>query len=374
MSARPIKILFVVPNLAAGGAERHVSTLLPRLDPTRFVPSVVCLGWDGELFADVRDSGIEARALWLTKRQAARALRELVSIMRSDLPDVVVVMGRNAEIIGRIAARVAGVARTIVWVHQATEILPRGTGHRMIDRALRRWTNRYFGVAEAQRRFLADERGYPVEKIRIIRNGVDPTLFDVTTCRDSLGEFGVTEGDPVVGIIGMLRWEKDHETFLRAARIVLDQLPRAKFLVVGDGPCRSGLEALCSDLDLSGSVCFTGIRGDIDRILCAVDVFAMTSTTECFPMALLEAMACARPVVCTAVGGIVEIVNDGETGYLVSPRSPEQVAARMVQLLSDPEAARRMGLAGRRRVEAEFGLDRSVEAAQRAIEDLITVR
>ncbi|MGU3499858.1 glycosyltransferase [Mycobacterium sp. C31M] len=374
MSGRPIRLLFVVPHLAAGGAERHVSTLLPRLDPSRFIPSVVCIGWDGELFADVSAAGIDARALWMPKRQAPRALRELISIMRRERPDVVMVAGRNAEILGRVAARIAGVDHTIVWLHNATEILSRGPLIRTLDRWMIRWTSAYFGVADVQRPFMVRERHYPDQKIRIIHNGVDAALFDVTTHRDVLAEFGLPEAGPVVGILGALRWEKDHETFLRAAHIVLDQMPSAKFLVVGDGPCRGQLERLCRELGITENVRFTGMRSDVSRLLCAMDVFAMTSVTECFPMALLEAMACARPVVCTAVGGINEIVDDGRTGYLVPPKDPAQIAARVVHLLSDPQAARSMGFAGRCRVESEFGLDRSVEGAQLAIEETVVVR
>jgi glycosyltransferase involved in cell wall biosynthesis len=92
---------------------------------------------------------------------------------------------------------------------------------------------------------------------------------------------------------------------------------------------------------------------------------------ECFSIALLEAMACARPAVCTAAGGIPEMIDDGETGYLVPPKDPQQLATRLVELLSNPHTARRMGLAGRNRVEAEFSLDRSVELAQRAFEDVV---
>jgi len=225
-----------------------------------------------------------------------------------------------------------------------------------------------------QRRFLVHERGYPDDKIRIIHNGVDPALFDVNAGPAALAEFGFPQGDPVVGILGWLRPEKDHATFLRAARIVIDEMPRVRFLVIGDGERRPQLEALCSELRITPNVHFAGARGDVARMLCAIDVFALTSTTECLPMALLEAMACARPAVCTAVGGVTEVVKDGETGYLVPPKDPARLAARLVRLLSDPQTARRMGRAGRHRVEAEFGLDRSVEAAQRAIEDVVTGR
>lgn len=373
MSGRPIKVLFVVPDMRVGGAERHVTTLLPRMNPEKFIPSVLCIGKEGELFADLLAAGIDARALHLEgKRHAVRALRQLITITRREQPDVVVVRGYNAEILGRIAARAARVGHTIMWMHNIGDPKPRSAFRTVVDRALTRWTSAYFGVAEAQRRYLTDELGYPDEKIRIIHNGVDPALFDVTTDRSPLGEFGWSEDDPVVGIVAELSPIKDHVTFLRAARIVLDEVPRAKFLIVGDGACRTELETLCAELRLTSSVQFTGVRLDAGRLLSAIDVFALSSVTvECFSIALLEAMACARPAVCTAVGGIPEMINDGQTGYLVPPKDPQQLAIRLVELLSDPRTARRMGRAGRDRVEDEFSLDRSVAAAEQAIDDVV---
>jgi glycosyltransferase involved in cell wall biosynthesis len=372
VSGRPIKVLFVVPDMRVGGAERHVTTLLPRLDPERFAPSVVCIGKEGELFGDLLAAGIDARALHLEgKRHAARALRELISITRRERPDVVVVRSYNAETLGRIAARAAGVEHTIMWVHNIGDPKPRSAVRTTVDRALTRWTSAYFGVAEAQRRYLVDELGYPDDKIRIIHNGVDPALFDVNTDRGVLAEFGWAEDDPVVGILAELSPIKDHGSFLKAARIVIDEMPRARFLIVGDGECRAQLETLCAELRITSNVHFAGVRRDVARLLRAIDVFALSSVTvECFSIALLEAMACARPAVCTAVGGIPEMINDGVTGYLVPPTDPQQLAARLTDLLSNPQLARRMGRAGRDRVEAEFSLDRSVEAAQRAIEDV----
>jgi glycosyltransferase involved in cell wall biosynthesis len=374
VTERPIRVLFVVSALDVGGAERHVTTLLPRMDPARFTPSLVCICGEGGLFAALPAAGVEARALHLCgKRNALRALRELISITRRARPDVVVVWDYNAEVLGRIAARVAGVEHTVMWVHNMGDVKPRSWVRTTVDRSLTRWTSAYFGVAEAQRRYLVGELGYADDKIRIIHNGVDPALFDVNTDRGVLAEFGFADGDPVVGILAGLRPYKDHATLLRAASTVINQLPRVRFLVIGDGPKRQQLEALCSELRITANVHFTGVRGDVVRLLCAIDVFALSSyTEECFPIALLEAMASARPAVCTAVGGIPEIINHGESGYLVPPKDPQQLADRLVSLLSDPQAARRMGRAGRRRVEAEFSLDRSVAAAEQAIEDVVS--
>ena len=370
----PIRVLFVVPALPVGGAERHVTTMLPRMNPARFTPSVICIGEEGELFSTLRAAGIEAAALRLHKRQAVRALIELVMMMRRTRPDVVVVQGYNAETLGRIAARIAGVKHTINWVHNASGLVQRGTVRRTVDRALTRWTSAYFGVAEAQRPYLVDELGHPDDKIRVIYNGVDLAQFRTSTDRGVLAEFGFAENDPVVGIVAVLRPEKDHVSLLRAARTVVDELPRARFLIIGDGPTRPQLEALCTELQLTPNVHFAGSRDDVARLLPAIDVFVLTSTSECFPISVLEAMACARPAVCSAVGGIPEVIKDGETGYLVPPKDPPQLAARLVRLLQDPLTARRMGRAARARVEAEFDLDRSVAAAQEAIEDVVSGR
>ena len=374
MRVCPIRVLFVVPALPVGGAERHVTTMLPRMDTARFTPSVICIGEEGELFSTLRAAGIGARALRLRKRQAVRALIELVMMMRRTRPDVVVVQGYNAETLGRIAARIAGVKHTITWVHNASGLVQRGTVRRTADRALTRWTSAYFGVAEAQRPYLVDELGHPDDKIRIIYNGVDLAKFRTSTDRGVLAEFGFAENDPVVGIVAVLRPEKDHVSLLRAARTVVAELTNARFLIIGDGPTRPQLEALCTELGLTPNVHFTGSRDDVARLLPAIDVFALTSTSECFPISVLEAMACARPAVCSAVGGIPEMINDGETGYLVPPKDPPQLAARLVSLLQDPLTARRMGSAARARVEAEFDLDRSIAAAQQAIEDVVSGR
>lgn len=367
--------MFIVPDLRTGGAERHVTTLAPKMDPARFEPSVVCIGEEGELFGGLRRAGIKATALNLGgKRNAFRALQHLVSIMRSDRPDVVVMRGYNAEMLGRIAAIITGVQHSVLWVHSAISIQPRSWIRDRVDRFLLRWTSRYFGVAEAQRSYLVQGLHCPDHMVRIIHNGVELALFGARTDRSILAELGIAAGNPVVGILASLRLEKDHETLLRAARIVLDDIPTVNFLIVGDGPIRTDLQALCAELRIAENVHFAGTRGDISRVLGALDVFTLSSVTECFPMSVLEAMACARPVVCTDVGGINEVVEDGVSGYLVPPKDPAQLAARLTELLSNPQVARRMGEAGRRRIEADYSLERSVQATELALEEIVDGR
>jgi glycosyltransferase involved in cell wall biosynthesis len=368
---RVLKVAYVVPDLGIGGAERHVTTLMSHLDRERFDPMVICLGRQGQLFASLAASDVPAVALGRRKRQAFACLIDLVRKLREFSPDVVVVRGYNAEVLGRVAAVLAGVPSLIVWVHNCGDLRPRGALRRICDAALDRVTNAYFGVAHAQVPYLVRELRFPSRKIRIIHNGVDLSSFPATTDRDLRNQFGFQTHEVVVGVLAALRPEKDHETFLRAASLISKRDPRARFLIVGDGPRRAALEVLAEDLGIRDRVLFTGPRNDVAAVLAVMDIFVLTSfTIECFPMALLEAMASSRPAVCTAVGGVPELLSDGVTGYLVPPRDPIALADRLSSLLESSQRRRQFGAAARARVEAEFTLERSVREAERQISEV----
>ena len=371
MTRRAIRMLCVVPDLNVGGAERHLVTLLTRIDRDRFEPSVICIGEEGVFFEELITAGVSARALHLGKMDAPRALRELVREMRRRQPDVVTVRGYNAEALGRLAARIAGVRSTILWAHNMGDVEPYGCIRAVGDRLLDRWTTAYFGVADAQRCALVDIFHYPEAKIRILHNGVDSAEFALGGDVRLRAELGLSAQDRVVGIVAALRPEKDHETFLRAVRLIVDVRPSTRFLVVGDGPALPQLQALCGDLEIDSNVAFLGARTDVARILRVMDAFTLSSRTECFPISVLEAMATGLPAVCTEVGGMPEMVVDGVTGYLVPVGDARGLADRLLHVLSDPALAKRMGRAGRSRVEAEFELGHSVQAAERAISETV---
>ena len=369
MTGPRLRVMYVVPDLGLGGAERHVTTLMPNLDRARFEPAVVCIGVEGELFADLGD--VRAVALHRSKRQAFGALRDLIREMRAFRPDVVLLRGYNAELLGRVAARGAGVPHCVVWVHNHFDTEPRGTVRRIADRVLDRGTTAYLGVAEAQTEYLTDELGHPADKIRIIHNGVEPTAYRCDDDRRAVAELGIGDGDPVVGIVAALRPEKDHANFLRAARAVVDHLPEAKFLIVGDGPMRPEIESLRDELGLRDNVVMAGARHDVPDLLRVMNVVVLSSySIECFPMALLEAMAAGRPAVCTDVGGVREMIDEGVTGYLVEPHDPGALARRLLDVLTDDALASKMGRAARARVEKSFSLRASVANTEAVLDEL----
>ena len=367
------RVLFVVPDLNVGGAERHIANVVPRLDRERFEARVCCIKEPGALFEPVRSAGIDAVSLDSPGGKAIpKAFLRLRREIKRFRPDVVITRGFNAEAIGRVAAATSGRATKVVWKRNCGD-LRRSVKERVVDRVLDRITDRYFGVAYGQVPYLVNELGIAGHKIRIIRNGVDPDEFVPRdgAPRDArlAGEFGIAAHERVVGILAVLRPEKDHATFLRAARIVADRLPDTRFLIVGDGPCRDELEQLTVALGLGDRVIFAGMRTDVADMLSLCDVTVLASyTVECCPHALLEAMAAGVPSVCTAIGGVPEMIEEGATGHLVPPFDPQGLAEGIARVIDPIDRAREMGRAARARLEEHFSLERSVREAEWVLE------
>ncbi|GAA5110963.1 hypothetical protein GCM10023320_03300 [Pseudonocardia adelaidensis] len=363
--AGPLRILFIVPDLGTGGAERHVVTLAPALDPARFHVSVVCIGEEGGLFPTLAGHGVPARALH-SRRRWLHALFGLIRIMTDEHPDVVITRGYNADTLGRIAAAFTRVARTVVWVHNAGDITPRGAVRRAVYKVLGPLTSAYYGVADEQRAYLVEQLGFPESKIEVIENGVDTSLFQPARPGEparTASALGIPAQGPTIGMLAVLRPEKDHGTALRAMKLVLDEIPDARLVLIGDGPLRQPLEQLAGELGIAGNVVFAGSRSDVASLFAVVDVALLSSYTECFPLAVLEAMACGVPVVATDVGGLPDMVDDGVTGQLVPPRDPRAMATALIKIMRDPGRTAEMGRAARRRVLERFTLERSVRVA-----------
>jgi glycosyltransferase involved in cell wall biosynthesis len=232
-------------------------------------------------------------------------------------------------------------------------------------------TSRFLGVTASQIYFLSTVRKYPAAKIHIIRSGVDVKDFENHVELDLSAKLGAEPGRPIVAMVARLHPVKDHVTFLSAARIVLDSLPRTQFVIIGDGPERAALEKLCGALDLALNVHFVGTCTDIDQMLPAVDVHVLSSHSESLPLAVLEGMACGKPVICTDVGGTSQTIEHGISGFLVPPRDPVLLANHLMTLLTNPVLAEQMGAAGKRRVETDFSLVKSVAEVENFIGELV---
>jgi glycosyltransferase involved in cell wall biosynthesis len=178
---------------------------------------------------------------------------------------------------------------------------------------------------------------------------------------------------PLVGIVGRLAAIKDHDTFLDMAARLAATRPDVTFVVAGDGALRAPLQAKAQEL-LGDRVRFLGWVTDLPTLYGALDVVVLSSRNEGTPVALIEAGAAAKPVVATDVGGVAEVVRDGETGFVVPPADAEALAGRVGRVLDEPETARGLGLAGRAWVRERFSAERLVEDLAFLYEDLMVLR
>ena len=346
---------------------------------------MACLEESGPLATLADALGI--RVVALGKRSTGvdwRLVPALAALIRSERIDVVHTHNMGPLVYGSLAARLAG-RRAVLNTRHGREA-KRSPG------LIWRLNGAVVAISEdARRRMLAINRLGTVP-VRVIYNGINCGAFNPSTrpafggtrsglrpaddhlessyvstglrgdlTSDAKCALNFNPGRPLIGTVGRLAPEKDYATLLRAVAALRRTGLDAELALVGDGAMRRDLEQLASELGIGGRVRFLGYRTNIRALLAAFDVFTLSSLTEGIALTLLEAMAAGKPVVATRAGGNPEVVVEGETGLLVEPGRPEALAEALGRVLSDPALARRLGEAGRRRVETCFAVDRMVQ-------------
>ncbi|MEZ5063204.1 MAG: glycosyltransferase [bacterium] len=360
-SDAPWPVLFLVTHLDTGGAERQLAELVTRLDRTRFRPIVVCQKHGGHFLEPIAAAGVATHVLNVPGKLDPRFAWRLLRICRAERVRALVIRGFSTMVVGVLVGRILGI-RPILMAEHATGRIDTDPKKRPIERRLARWIDGAIAVARGQIPFLVEDKGYDPNTIRVIYNGIDLTDWSpAPRDADLARELGIASDAPVAGILAMLRPEKDHATFLRAAARVLERVPDARFLVVGEGVEREKLERLAGELSLGDRVVFTGRRTDVPRVLSLFDVSVLCSTTvETFPMSFLEAMAMGKPLVTTRVGGVPEMIEEGENGFVVEPRDVDGLANALARVLADRDHARRMGERSLALVKERFSMERMV--------------
>ena len=376
----PVRVLRVISRLNIGGPAVHTTLLTTRLDPTRY-DSTLVTGTEEEGEGNylelqglsvprlVRLPGLGREIRGLAE---ITVLRKLMAVIRRVRPHVVHTHAAKAGALGRVAARLC---RVPVVVHTYHGHVLRGYFSPLktsvflrIERMLAHATDELVAVSPRVREELLHMGiGHPA-RFSVVPLGLDLDTFVMADrLRGSLrAELGLGARVPLVGIVARLAPIKAHEVFLAAAREVLAEVPGTVFLLVGDGPRRAGLERLAGEMGLGPNARFLGWRGDLPRVYADLDVVALSSRNEGSPVALIEAMAAGRPVAATRVGGVPDVVVDGENGRLVPPDEPVALARAVVDLLSAPDQRTRLGAAGRASVVARYG-------AQRLVDDIDTL-
>jgi glycosyltransferase involved in cell wall biosynthesis len=230
--------------------------------------------------------------------------------------------------------------------------------------SLSRWKYRqvdcFLCASEAIRQMLIGD-GVPATRAVTVHEGIDLERVEAAPPANLHAELWLPHHAPIVGNVAALVAHKGQRHLIEAARLVLPQVPDARFVIAGEGELRPALERQIKDHHLEKHVLLAGFRPDVLSLHKAFDIFVMSSVTEGLGTSLLDAMAAGKPVVATTAGGIPEVVVDGETGFLVPPREHDAMAGAIVKLLKDDALRQRMGEAGRARVRKVFSAERMVQ-------------
>jgi len=354
------RILFLVTGLAYGGAETQVVYLATRFKSRGWEVGVVSLIPPKAYIEDLEKADVLVFSLDIRRKLPdPRPILRLVQIIRKWQPDVVHSHMVHANLLARIVRPLAPFPVLVCTAHNIDE------GGRLRE-VLYRLTDPFCDlttqVSQAGLERYVHVGAVPRHKICYIPNGVDterfkPNLEDRLKVRKELRVEGF-----VWLAVGRFDPPKDYPNMLQAFARVVHKHLNTMLLIAGDGPLRKTMENMTRELGVEKHVKFLGIRRDIPQLMNAADAYVMSSEWEGMPMVLLEASACRLPIVATNVGGNAEIVLDGQTGFLVPPKSPEALSQAMLRMMDLPEEVReKMGEQARKHIESNFSLDRIVD-------------
>ena len=363
------RVLQIIDRLNIGGPTPHVLQVtrgLMNLGYTAHLTRGRVAPGESEMVEAIRAAGVNLIDIPDLGRSISpwndlRAFHTLYKLLRAKRPELVHTHKSKAGALGRLAARLAGVPVVVHSFH----------GHPfhsyfsawksaivvIIERLLAHTTDAIVAVSKHQRTELLRYRVASQNRVHAIPLGFDLTPFLSHETRNDTfrWEIGCPSDVPLIGMVGRLAPIKAVDVFLRAARTVTDEIARARFVIVGDGECRSDLEALTNELGLTERVAFVGFRQDVDRIYAALDLTVLSSYNEGLPVSLIEAIASGCYVVSTRVGGVVDLVDDEDVGQTVPAGRPDALARAMTEALGKKL---RVSEIHRKRVGRAFGIDR----------------
>jgi glycosyltransferase involved in cell wall biosynthesis len=385
MAANRICVLHPITRLIVGGAQENTMYTAALLDRERYQVDVLCgpqTGSEGSLIEETRERGVDLTILPELLRQVSlphdlRAIARMARLMRKRGYTIVHTHSSKAGILGRLAARLAGVPILVHTVHG-------WSFHDHMRPALRRlyiglerlaasFTQAMIVVAERDiqkglRQGIGSRDQYHLIRSAIPLDEFDPGQYDRREVRRALG---IPIEAPVLGNVGRFSAQKNPLDWVRIAGRIGRAQPNARFLLVGDGPLRSEVERGLQAEGIAGRTVLTGLRRDPGRMMAAMDVFLLTSLWEGLPRVLPQAMSIGLPVAAYDVDGSAEVVLPGETGTLCPPGALDEMAAGCLELLRDPALRLQMGLSGQARARSEFDLTDMIARIDGLYQDLL---
>jgi glycosyltransferase involved in cell wall biosynthesis len=351
-----IRVLHLVWGLEVGGKEQFLWQLAQGLPRDRIETHVWSLRCKGPFYERLKAAGHPVEFIGKHPGIDFLMMKRLAVAIQKFGPDVVHVH--------ELTSMIATLANPFLRPSCPVVVTLHG-GHRGLS-CVKRTLNKYLlrrasAVAAVSREMAEDTSARVGSGVRVlfIPYGVDTRRYADMSSRRNAGrrELGFADEDRVAIMVARLTRPKRQDLFVRAAAMICEKVPNARFVLVGDGPLRSGLERLAAEAGLSGRVVFTGERADVADLLAASDVGVLSTDREGLPFAVLEYMAAGLPVIASSVSGLPEMVADTTTGFLVPRGDVASLVDRLETLLEDRALSGRMGAAGRDVVDRTYALD-----------------
>lgn len=372
------RILILENEFGMGGLEKKLFEFIARTDRSRYQISVCCLKQGGYFKGRLEAMGVTFHDNLLRNRYDVLAFRSLAKILRAEHTQLIYTFSHPNTVIFSYFAKRLGLAQRVVVSYHATG---HADGGRLVPRYLLPFLRRadaLLAVAESQMDYLARAEGLPREKIRVIHNGVDTDEFRPAAASersDARRALGLADGDLVFMAVASLKPLKCLDLLLRAAAPTLrsERSERsAKLVIVGDGPERDRLRGLSAELGIDSRVVFSGLRDDVNAVLRAADALVLSSRTEAFPNAVLEAMATGLAVITTDVGSVREMVEENRNAIVLRPGDEAALRAAIERVAADAELRRAFGARGREIVEARFRIEAMCAAREALFDELLS--
>jgi glycosyltransferase involved in cell wall biosynthesis len=354
-----LRVMHVVLSLDVGGLERVVLSLVSRASSVGQIPSVLCLERRGDLADECEKLGAPVYCVDKPPGLRPRVITPIAELLEKIRPDVIHTHQVTALFYAGRASKRTGIGRVVHTEHG------KNYARRFKTRWLGRWAGhyaeRFFCVSSDIAAEVAGWRIVRSSKLSVVRNGIDMEAIDASHSSDVRTEMGIPLGAAVIGTVGRLSDVKRQDVLIRALARLRRQNADVHLLLVGDGPRRTDLVKLAWKLGLADAVHFAGYQDKPQKYLAAMDLFALSSASEGMPLSVLEAWAARKPVVAFQVGGLPEIIEQRRNGILVPAGHETELAAAMLEVISNPKFAAELATEGRRRVETEYNLARTAQ-------------
>ncbi len=361
-----MQILYFSNTRERGGAEEHLLTLLRGLDVARFRAALACMPELARALAPDLPSHVELVPVCLRRPADWRGAVRLCRWMLARRPAVVHSHLFYASLFASPLARICGVPAVVETPHVSERWRQgRWKSRYFVDRWAGRAVDYYIAVSAANARYLTQEKRLPARKVVVIHNGSDLERFDPSRVLPAdVRPWGIAPSDRLLVVVGRLEPQKGHAVLIEAVARLAPHHPRLKVACLGEGRLKAELQAMAERLGIGNVIQFPGFQPAVERWLARAEASVLPSFYEGLPLAAIESLAMARPVVATAVDGTPEVVQDGVHGRIVPPGNATALAAAIEDLLRQPECARRWGAAGRAWVRERFSQSRQLAETQ----------